>query len=82
MRIKFVFVVQTEELDVKELKVELEKEGVIVSEIDEDILSIGDRKCPVTLYYLDGTLGQYIRIRLKYHCVTAEDSEYVLFPIE
>lgn len=80
--VKFVFVVQTDGLDKDGLKTDFEKDGLIVSEIVEDMLTMNNKQFPVTLYYLEGSLAKYIGTKMKYRCQSAEDNMYVLFPIE
>lgn len=80
MGVKFVIVFQMDGLDVEGMKEELNK-ICTVTELQEDILELSTGKVPVMLYYMDGTLAQFMRAKLRYNCKAALDNNYVLFPM-
>ncbi len=80
--VRFIVVFQTDGLDKKGMKKSFEDDGITVEQIDEDILTMGDTKYPVTTYLLRGSLGDFLKTKIKYNCQSAEDNMYVLFPIE
>lgn len=82
IRVKFVVVFQSEGLDKKGMKKAFEKDGLTIDEIKEDILTMDDNQYQVTLFILDGGLGDFLKTKIKYNCQSAEDNIYVLFPIE
>lgn len=82
IKVKFVVVFQTDGLDRDGMKEAFEKDGLTIDEIREDILTMGDNQYQVTLFILDGGLGDFFKTKIKYNCQSAEDNIYVLFPIE
>ena len=77
IRIKYVIIFQKDGLD-ESIIDDLNKSYGTVTEVEDKML---DDETPVRLYYIDGTFGQFTKVKLDLNCVSAEDSNYVLFPM-
>lgn len=77
IRVKFMFAVQTEGLNKDGTKDILSKYGTV-----EDIRDIPDDKLPMTLYLVDAKYRDFLRCKRDLNCVTADNNEYILVPME
>lgn len=75
--VKFVVVVQKDGLDEKGFKETLAKYGKVFEEQDDML----NEDTPVKMYFVDGELGDYLKIQWEMNCVQADDNKYVLFPM-
>lgn len=85
LKVKYVVVFKKDGLNVNGLLNELmDIGGIIVTDITDDELvsDDGSEKTPVKLYFMESSFSKFFKFKLKYNCVTAEDSQYVLFPME
>ena len=77
LEVRYVVVIQREELDVEATKELLSRYGE-VTEIEDSELEDG---YPVALFYINGTFGQFVKIKLELNCVDSEKNKYILFPM-
>ena len=75
--VKYVVVIKREELDVEGTKELLSRYGE-VTEVEDSELEDG---YPVALFYIDGTFGQFVKIKLELNCIDSEENKYILFPM-
>lgn len=76
--IGYAIIFQVDGLDLEGVSETLSKYGKIV-DIYDDILG-GDK--PVKVVIIRCTLSNGLRLKWDFNCVSAEDNEYVLFPME
>ena len=77
IRVKYVVVFQKDGLD-ETIIDDLNNNYGTVFDVEDNEL---DENTPVKMYYIDGTFGQFTKIKWDLNCVAAETNQYVLFPM-
>lgn len=84
MRVRAIIVFKTDGLDEPAIKSELEKDVSVLDVTDDNMSYVDDENKtitePVRLFYLDGTLGQITKLKLKWNCFTTPQSPWVFYP--
>ena len=75
--VRFGIVFQVEELDLEGVCEDLKKYGTITEIMDNELDGI-----PVKIVFMESGFGGFNRVKLDYYAVSAEDSPYLLFPME
>lgn len=80
--VRYAVVFQREDLQEESVLNDLEKYGKVVEHYYDDLVSNDGNKTPVMIVILELPFGKAFSFKMNYHCVPAEDNEYVLFPME
>lgn len=75
--VRFCMMFKVDGLDLEGVIKDLNKIGT-VTEVSDDML-LGDG--PVKLIFITSDFAGFTKVKLKYNCATAEDSEYFLIPM-
>lgn len=78
-RIGFAVIFQEEGLNKDHMRKELSNMANLVGESDGTIEDRDHNEVPIWAYLMDGTLSEYLKIKLEYNC---EEYNYMLFPRE
>jgi hypothetical protein len=80
--VRYAVVFQRENLQEEAVLEDLRKYGEVVEHYYDDLVSDDGDKTPVMIVIVELTIGKAFSLKMDYNCVQAEDSEYVLFPME
>ena len=75
--IRYAVVFKKDGLDDEGTRKLLSKYGTIFDVLDETL----EDEMPIKLYFIDGTLRDFTKIKLDLNCVSAEDNLYLLIPM-
>ena len=82
IEVRFAVVFQKDGLDLEAVLEDLKTYGEVTGTQDDELIADDGERTPVMLVFLTASFGKFNLFKLKYNCVSAEDSQYVLFPME